>query len=238
MTKFAVVCWKWKSLTPYRSTFNAAAVNILYNMVKRHLHIPFEFICITDDAAGINPDIRIIDLWENPVPIYGGVQRPNCFYRVKAFSEAMKDIIAERFLWLDLDAVILKDITPLVANDVDFKIWGDTNPTTPYNGSMVLMNAGARKQVYEEFDPKVSPHLGVTKNYIGSDQAWIGYCLGENEQTFTKSDGVYSYRMDIRLKFPLDFVPEEARIVFFHGKHDPWDDQMQQHHKWVRDNYK
>ena len=41
-----------------------------------------------------------------------------------------------------------------------------------------------------------------------------------NEATWGKKDGVYSYRKDIAKRG--DQLPKDAKVVFFHGKQDPW----------------
>lgn len=231
-----ICCFKWKPRGEYRSKFEAVHVNTLKNMVKRNLSMEHEFVCVTDDGAGLDPEIRVVPLWPNPVPVFGSENRPNCFHRIRAFAPDMKAILGERFVWLDLDAVITGPLDPLFETDADFKMWGGTHPTTPYNGSMVMMNAGARAQVWDKFNPRVSPHKGKERGHIGSDQAWISYCLGPNEQKWSKIDGVYSYRIDI-LK-PKAVLPKDARIVFFHGRHNPWDDEVQLGQRWVREHYR
>jgi hypothetical protein len=114
-------------------------------------------------------------------------------------------------------------------------IWGDTNPTTPYNGSMWMLRAGSRVKVWKTFDPQRSPRLGLAKRYFGSDQAWIATCLGPNEKRWTRADGVYSYRNEIAPKGGA--LPADARIVFFHGRHDPWHSDIQAKHAWVREHW-
>ena len=60
-----VICWKWKPLEGFRTEFTAYHVNVLYDMVKRNTTIPFRFNCVTDDAEGIDDNIRIIPLWDD-----------------------------------------------------------------------------------------------------------------------------------------------------------------------------
>ncbi len=231
-----IVCFKWRPLHFYRSYFAAERVNTLRKMVARHLHIPHEFVCVTDDPTGIDEGIRIVPLWENKVKEFGGVLKPNCYARIKAFSWEMKELIGDRFCWLDLDCVILNDITPLFMDNEPFRMWNSTNPQNFYNGSMVLMNAGARAQVWEKFDPETSPDIANAAGFVGSDQAWISHVLGYGEKLFTAGDGVYPYRW-IRNNFPNDLYPQNARIVFFPGKFNPWDDAIKERHKWVAEHY-
>lgn len=238
MAPLVVCCWKWRSPPGYRSTFGGEHVNVLRRMVARHYPDPHEFVCITDDAEGIDADIRIVPLWTDfaDLPNPMSSRNPSCYRRLKSFSEEAAELIGPRFVSLDLDAVLLRDMRPVWNVADDFKIWGDTARGTPYNGSMFLLTAGARRRVWEEFDARSSPALGVHRGYIGSDQAWIACALGPHESRWTQTDGVYSYINDIRRaggKLPVD-----ARIVFFHGKFDPWQPAIQDAHAWVRDNWR
>ena len=60
MDKNHVVCVKWGN--KYVSTY----VNILKNMVARHTTVPYQFHCLTDDPAGIDPDVNIVSLPKEP----------------------------------------------------------------------------------------------------------------------------------------------------------------------------
>lgn len=237
-----VGCFKWRSPPGYRSKFEGDYVNILRNMVKRNLTIPHEFFCVTDDPTGIDSGVRVIPLWDQFCDIKSphvsptGTVQPSCYRRLPLWGKAAAVLIGRRMLLLDLDMVILKDITPIIDIPDDFKMWGDTAKNTPYNGSMVLMNAGARSQVLDTFDPIESPKKGRALGYIGSDQAWIGACLGPHEKKFGSKDGVYSYRNEIQPKGGI--LPQNARVVIFHGHVDPWQPTTKSRHRWVREHYR
>lgn len=236
------VTYKWRSPVGYRSTFTAQHVNIWRNMIRRHYVGDAEFVCITDDGAGIDPDIRVIPLWDHlrKLPSPHGAGNPACYPRLYGYSADMADIIGPRFTVTDLDILVCgeKDsMNRLVDVPDDFKIWGDTAKGTPYNGSLTLMTAGARRQVWEDFDPVESPRRARALGYIGSDQAWIGACLGPGERKWTRADGVYSYRNEIGPRGPGP-LPDNARIVIFHGFYDPWHPTMRAKHEWVRRHYR
>jgi hypothetical protein len=240
-----VVCWKWK-VNGYRSVFGPETVNVLRNMVARHLHLPHRFSCITDDAHGIDSNVRIIPLWDTfaDIPNPSNPRNPSCYRRLPMFSEEAREIIGERIFSLDLDAVITGDITPLVDHDHDFVIWGGQSVQPGvrggrvyswYNGSLMYLRAGARTRVWTEFDPKVSPMKAHLSNARGSDQGWITYILGHKERIWNDQDGVYSYRNHIapaRNKLPVN-----ARFVAFHGRHDPWMPEVQRANPWIREHY-
>jgi len=227
-----VVCFKWQRNTegfnlPHVVDYGPDHVKKLRNMVKRHLHIPYEFICITDDPTGLD-GIKTIPLWDKCKELGG------CFNRMYVFSEDMKEIIGDRFVIIDLDCVIVNDITPLLDIEDDFKINAYQGMFTEdkdqyYNGAMVLMNAGARKEVWESFNFKKSPKkIYRNQKVIGTDQAWIRMVLGKKENRWGPEDGVYEARnMGAE-------IPTNSRIIFFSGKRDPSVGRK----GWIRRNYR
>jgi hypothetical protein len=233
----SVVTYKWKPRPGYRSAFGPESVNVLRAMVRRNYAKPHRFILVTDDADGVDSDIEIVPLWDDyaAVPSPHGAHQPSCYRRLKAFAVGASALFGPRFVSLDLDCVVTGDLAPLFDRPEDFVIWGDTSPRTPYNGSMILMTAGSRRQVWEDFDPKTSPAKGRALGYFGSDQAWIGARLGPHEAKWSQADGVYSYRNDIARAGGA--LPDNARIVMFHGKVDPWSAEAQAF-AWVREHYR
>lgn len=231
------VTFKWRPRGHYRSTFFPETVNVLASMLKRHYRGDCRLTCITDDAKGIDSSVRIIPLWDDHsrLPSPHGPGYPSCYRRLKLFSAEAADLIGPRFVHMDLDVVITGDITPLFAGGEPFKIWGDTAKNTPYNGSLWMLEAGARRQVWDTFDPIESPKRSLALKYIGSDQGWLGACLGPNELKWSQRDGVYSFRNDIQRKTNYQ-LPAGARIVVFHGAMDPWSTQARCL-SWVRRNY-
>ncbi len=236
--RLTFVCFKWKPRAEYRSKFDHRTVNVLWSMLSRHYTKPFELVCVTDDPVGIVPEVRVVELWDDHGHIASphGPLYPSCYRRLKMFSLEARTLLGERMCSIDLDVVIVRDITEMFDLDIDFKIYGDTARDTPYNGSLIYHWAGARRQLWERFDPRTSPQAGRRLRYVGSDQAWIAACLGPGEAKFTRADGVYSYRNEIIPKG--GGLPETARIVVMHGHHDPWDPQVRQRHPWIVEHYR
>lgn len=234
-----VVCWRWQPSPGYRSTFGPDTVNVLRRMVARHYPDPHEFVCVTDDPAGIDPEVRIVPAWNDfasvPSP-HHGANKPSCYRRLRAFAPDIAEVLGPRIVSLDLDCVILGDLRPVWNRPEPFVIWGNTHKRTVFNGSMFLLTAGARPQVWEQFDPRRSPAIAHAAGNFGSDQAWISYCLGRGrEAMWSRADGVFSYRLDIQRHGGR--LPRTARIVFWHGPIDPWSEEGQRH-AWVREYYR
>ena len=229
-----IVTFKWRGPKGYRSTFTAESVNVLRAMVARHYQRPHRFTCVTDDPAGIDSRVRIVPLWGDhaEVPSPHGIGRPSCYRRLRLFARDAAELIGPRLVTMDLDAVITADMAPVWDRPEDIVLWAGTAGKNPYNGSMILLRAGARPQVWEQFDAVASPLLARSQGYLGSDQAWLATCLGANEARWTEADGVYSWRM--KLRFNRGRLPSGARCVFFHGNADPWQDWTQSQAPWIR----
>lgn len=240
-----VVCFKYRPRRPYRSTYGPQAVNTLRNMVRRNLHLPHRFSCITDDAEGLDDDIRVIPIWEDyaDVPNPSLMMGPSCYRRLKLFSEEARALIGERILCLDLDMVITADITTLIDVPDDLvmadgiSLEKDSQKRSPYcryNGSMMLLTAGMNTHVWTEFDPLTSPQIAHRAGQKGSDQGWISHCMGPGVRTWKREHGIYSFRNHI---MPRPWAcPRDARVVLFHGRIDPWSAQAQTL-GWVRTRY-
>jgi len=235
----SIVTFKWKNpKTGYKLKnpveYSAEHVNVLNNSIKRNTTLPFRFICVTDDPTDIDKDIEIIPLWNKCIDLGG------CYNRLFMFSKQMKTILGDRFLTIDLDSVIVGNIDHILNRKEDFVIntfeSKDNSWEQIYNGALMLMNAGSRNQVWEEFDfqksPAIMDEFKNQKKLIGSDQAWIQFELGTGEARFTNADGVYDWSFLGKDKQ----LPDNASIVFLHGKRDP---QIEKNNvSWVKENWR
>lgn len=231
-----VITFKWKT-EGFKHEFTARHVNVLARMVQRNYDAPHKFYCVTDDPEGLDDDIEYVPLWGDFSDMASpyGPSYPSCYRRLKLFSAEAKKLFGERFVSLDLDCVIVGDMKPVWDRPEDIILWGKTNPTTLYNGSMLAMKAGSRRQVWDHFDPASSPDMARKARQFGSDQGWISYKLGPGEAMWTTGDGVYSYVNHIARNGGQ--LPENARIIHFHGKlHKPWSPEPQSL-RWVRKNW-
>lgn len=236
MTPVSVVTWKWSSAPGYRSTFGPETVNVLRRMVARHYSKPHRFICVTDDAKGLDPEVEVIPAWNDfaHLPSPSGGKNPSCYRRLRMFHPDIYRSFGERFVSLDLDMVITGDLIPVWDRPEDIVLVGDTNPRTFYNGSMILMSAGARSQVWNDFDPATSIKAARAAGHFGSDQAWISHRLGPKEAKWTPLDGVYSYRNHIERTG--NRLPANAKVIVCHGANDPWRPPLN-NVSWCREAY-
>lgn len=194
----SVVCFKWKKsnkgfILPTICEYGAKHVNILYNAVKRNYNKPFRFICVTDDWDGLNPEIEVVELWDKCKKLGG------CYNRLFVFDKAMAKIFGDRFICIDLDCVITGDLSQVFDRTDDFII--NEYPVERYkyashqyyNGGLIMMNAGARQQVWDKFNNNLVKEINERKKntippykceLVGSDQAVIAHVLGKGEAVF------------------------------------------------------
>lgn len=211
------LAWLWTQ-PEGRATFTAEHVNIWADSFRRHCSLNHELACVTDMPEGIDPSIRIIDppreFEDVKLPRWGG-HRPQCLRRLSMFRPDAADIFGERILCMDLDSVIAAPIDPLIDRADDFIMFRGTAPNRPFNGSMMLLTAGARAKVHTDFTPEGAIEAG--QKFVGSDQAWISHCLGWDEATWGPEDGVVTWGSLSSVK------AQDWRIVFFPGSPKPWD---------------
>lgn len=236
MTPITFVAWRWKPTKPDpRFAFTPATVYALKGMIARFYDRPHRFVCVTDEPEAL-PGIETIRLWDDcaRIPSRFGHSYPSCYRRLKVFAPDAGDLFGERLVSIDLDTVIVGDLVPLFDRPDDFVIWGESDypHTTPYCGALWMLRTGTRSKVWTEFDEQTSPDLAWSHGCRGSDQGWLAYILGRHEATWTRRDGVYSWRKHIKAG-PL---PRDARLVAFHGKQKPWDKHGQRA-AWVRQFY-
>ena len=213
-----IISWLWRQ-PEGRTSYTAEHVNIFADMVRRHCSIPFSLACVTDMPSGIDPSVDIIPLptdFAGISPVWGP-RKPNCYRRLALYRRDAADIFGgERIASFDLDCVIGRDLAPLLSRKEDLVLFKGTAPGRPYNGSLQLLTAGCRPQVYENFSAEGALESGTA--FHGSDQAWLAHCLGPSEATWDERDGVYFYgRHWTSLRDTV--VP---RILFYPGKLKPW----------------
>jgi hypothetical protein len=238
-----ILSWFWEQ--PFcRTKFTAHHVNVWADMVRRNCTLDYRLACVTDKPQGIDKSIDIItppQAFEGIVPArrWGG-RRPNCYRRLSMFRSDAADIFGDRFVSMDLDCVVGRSLDPLFDRPDDLVLFKGTSIDRPYNGSMMLIKAGCRSKVYNDFNQQAATKSG--EKFVGSDQAWLAMCLGWGEQTWAEHDGVYwygsHYKQFIRGRVSPSKGFRKPRLVFFPGKIKPWLLADFRSDKFITDNYR
>ncbi len=225
-----VLSWFW-SQPGGRSSYDASHVNTWAVMVKRHLQMPHRIACVTDTPEGLDPGIEIIvpprEFEAVRIPTWEE-WRPQCLRRLSMFRPDAAEIFGSRFVCMDLDCVVSGPLDPLFDHAEEFMIYRGTAPNRRYNGSMMLLTAGARPQVHSLFTPELAARAG--ERFVGSDQAWISYVLPE-EKTWGPEHGVIWWG-------ERGEISPQTRLMFFPGTPKPWDLLSDASERWVAKHYR
>ena len=95
-----IICMKWGT------RYGPHYVNRLYNGVKKHLNIPYRFICFTDDATGLDQGVESFPLPEITIPEQHSVSP---WRKLSLFSKQLGDL-SGKALFLDLDVIIVDSL--------------------------------------------------------------------------------------------------------------------------------
>lgn len=232
-----IVCWKWEGSSQYRSKFTSEHVRILAAMIRRNTTLDHRIVCVTDDVRSVwgIPNVRPVQIWDEP-DIQLPESVPNCYRRLKLFDKHLPlNVFGDRMISIDLDCVIVGNIDHILSEQADFCGW--SMGAMPFNGSLWSLRVRSRPHVWEYFRGESSRQLAASFGYIGSDQAWMSYALSHKEKRFTPQEhGVYSWKRHIKGKR----LPDNARIVFFHGYPDPWevDVETTPNSSFIREHYR
>lgn len=245
--KLTIVLWKWKTPDWFpakeRSGYDAEKVNVAARMIKRHLTLPHQIICVTDEPEGIT-ECDTYPLWDKWSDIRHP-QRPDrltCYRRLPIFNSFLPHVFGTRIVSMDLDMVIVGNLDSLLDRPEPFVGYRTTRGLVPrvYNGSIFMFDCGPRSSIYDiydRFDPNTSPQEAADAGYSGTDQAWMAHVLGPNRPYWTADDGILSWRRDIVTQPSTRALPAHAKLVVFFGPDKPWHKKCQRV-DWIKENWK
>jgi hypothetical protein len=212
-----VLCMKWG--TKYGPEY----VNRLYAMVSRHLRGPFRFVCLTDDGAGIREEVSCLPI--PPLNLPEGI--PERGWKKLTSFEGDLHGLRGTALFLDVDVVIVDDITPFFELPGKFLIIHDWK--RPWrvtgNSSVYRFELGAHADVLAHF----RKHHEQVRRDFRHEQAFLSDTLHEQcVLDYWPKDWCVSFKYHCIPRWPLNYwrepkVPARARIVVFHGVVNPPD---------------
>ena len=216
-----IVCVKWGN--KYISQY----ANVLYNMVKRHTTVPFEFHCITDDPKGLDPHIKTIKLPNDP-------WIKTWWSKLWMFGSHFP--LQGNILYFDLDVIVFKTIDNLFThNPGKFMIIQDFNRCRVKdwklsNSSVMRWQTGTMNFLWENFTKN---YQQIMQNNHG-DQDYITV-KAKDQINHWPDEWIRSYKWEmIGLKYralrhgpkftfskPPNITPEN-RVAVFHGDPKPF----------------
>ena len=228
-----VLCIKWGK------KYGPEYVNKLHNMVGRNLKRPFRFVCLTDDAAGIDPQIEV-----KPIPAIGfdefDQRKPWTFahgwLKLTSFANPLYDLQG-RTLFLDLDIVILDSLDPFFEQKGEFIVireWDKSDGTG--NTSAYIYTIGAHTDALDHLKNNYPASIADVRN----EQEFItGYLSRQGKlsywpEAWCRSFKRHCLRRGLMGWFAPPVIPPGARIIAFHGKPNPPDAIAGVSGKWYR----
>lgn len=245
MRDLAVVTWLWAAP---ESPFGPEYVNRLHSMLQRHLRAPHKLYCITDNpVTDFDSGIETVSMSPNFLR-HADMRAGNrsCFRRLRIFDAGMALDFGPRILQLDLDAVIVDDVTPLFARTEPLVLCVQNRPArrTVYNPSAALFDAGVLHEMWERFDaaPRETWLEAKRRGWSCSDMAVINDFVSRlpvgdprRPAAWTEAEGMVAYWRDVKKDGAL---PPGARMVLFYGNSNPGDASVQAKSPWVAEHWR
>lgn len=215
----------------YDYEYGPEHVNRMRLMLARHLALPHELVCVTDIPQGLHQDIRVVPLDRSLI----GTPRARFPKLMLWRPDAAEVFGGERLFAIDLDSVIVRDLTPVVDRPEPVVLWRNSSFGKPgrsrYNGSFYLLDAGVRPDIWEEF----TPERAAARSTMSHEQGWVSHLIGDDVATWgcNDADGLWKAR-DMR----AGTLPDAARAVTFAGRHDPSLSETRKKWPWVEEHWR
>ncbi len=254
MTDLIVTCFYWSDPERKRDyTFTPDNVDILKNMVERHLSVPHKFICVTNEEVGDDIETIPLDMTKHvPGTVFARLWQRSPDYALRLYEHFGGGVDPEdgappsfRILNLDLDVVIVDSINPIVYRDEPSVWWRNPNYKTGgasrafYQTSVQLFNSGTWPELWTDFDPVETPKW-VNRRYGGAEQAWVSERLPWTEPYWDDTHGIYGAGrlFNGQMDKGITELPDNARIVSFPGNRLPDQPEVLKLHPWVAEHYR
>lgn len=223
-----IICMKWGI------KYGADYVNKLYSMVERHLTLPFQLTCFTDNPEGISDRVRICELPRLALPDDAPERGWN---KLTTLQDGLGGLKGEA-LFLDLDVVIVDNIDDLFTQPGQFLIIRDAKLRRRNigNSSVYRFHIGRYQNILQTFRKNFS---SIQQQYR-NEQAYLSaeiHKLGELE--FWPDHWCPSFKYHCMKRWPLGYlqdatIPRGAKIIIFHGHPEPHEAIQGVTHKWYR----
>ncbi len=217
-----VLCMKWG--TKYGPEY----VNRLYAMVRRHLGGEFSFVCLTDDAAGVRPEVRCLPIPPLSVNLKPG-QKDHGWKKLTTFEADLHGLRGTA-LFVDLDVVIVGPLDAFFSHPGEFVIIRDyarpwRRARITGNSSVYRFELGAHPDVLEHFRANVEK---VRAEYRNEQEYLSAFMHAKGQLAYWPAAWCPSFKYHGIPAWPTNywrapFVPAGARIMIFHGECNPPD---------------
>lgn len=225
-----VLTLKWGTLYP------ASYVNRVYRAVKKNLHRPFRFVCITDNAEGLDEGIDAQPIPEKPKEFvdtdrYFGW--PNIYIKIALFKDGCANLKGPT-LFLDIDQIITGELDSffdykpgkfcIVHNWIELRKRLFRKRPFVGNSSCFRFEAGKMGHVYEKWLKELPESLDTSR--YQTEQVYMTHAVGEENVNWWPEEWVTSFKRSCQRVWPLNhfLVPKlraNTKILCFHGNPNP-----------------
>jgi len=237
-TMVNVVCLKWGTM------YGPEYVNRLFNMVSRHLTLPFRFICMTEFTEGLNGDIEVYPLPEFPEPPPEHAQYCSAWRKLALFQPGIAEMQG-KVLFLDLDVLVMDNIDAFFSFSNKLSIienWYQPGQLVG-QASVFCFDAGKPAALLDNY---LREPLAVLKQYR-TEQAYITGELGAEGVEFFPESWCLSFKKHCMPSGISRFFssavkqPKNVKILVFHGRPNPpdaikgeWGKALPWYKKWYK----
>lgn len=226
-----ILTLKWGTL------YSAEFVNQTYRGVKRHLHRPFRFVCVTDDPTGLDPAIDAQPFPAKPdwmtlnarYPVW-----PNIYVKLLVFEKGFANLEGPT-LFLDIDQIIIDDLDCffdyrpgefcIIHNWVPLRMRLFRRPPFVGNSSCFRFEAGGEcHSVFEKFKSEVVE--AMNPEIYGTEQEYMTHAVGKDRVNWWPESFVRSFKRSCTWPWPLNHflmprLKKDTKILCFHGRPTP-----------------
>lgn len=211
-----IVCMKWGPLYP------AYYTNKLYGMVRRHIQGPIRFVCLTDNAEGVRPEVECLPCPTVDLP----APYNNTGWRKIALWARELPGMQGDWLFLDLDVLVTGALDDFFDYEPDKTFIVMQNWTQPGQGigntSAFRFRVGQHPYIYDRLVPEFDSILGQFNN----EQIYISRTV--SEMAYWPDDWCVLFKTHCVPPMPRRWwrsptIPDGARIIAFPGDPNPHD---------------
>lgn len=217
--------------------YTAWHVNNFRAQLSKHLTIPHELVCVTEDAEGIHPDVRVIPLWDK------GRHLGGCYNRLYSFSRGMAELIGPRFACVDLDTVLVANCDHIFSRRGPFVYWRWQSPSDRprFCCAFYLQDAGVLDHVWTEFTRDPQAAIKACRHLPGTDQAWCNHKIDcDRWHSVSDLDGMVDFRlayMQGQMYRPGTPCNPRHTMLMFPGPRSPDQPELHAAFPWLSQHY-
>lgn len=207
-------------------------------MLARHLRLPHQLFCITDDVDSVPHGVKAI-----PMPKQHA-DSPRCRRRMSQFAKERVAEFGPRMLCLDLDIVIVDNITGIVNRREPIVCWR-VGYANVYSGSFIMFDTGVLDGAWRAFNANPLSFPRATGEQNASDQAMVNHWIKSQRipvAEWTEADGFvtwfgngYEHKELHGMGPSRPHLPTGARVVVLGSADKPVMDEAK--HEFVRQHW-